>query len=44
MVLNVANRIGCGYVLPSSAVDRGFKPQSGPTKDYKFKIGICTQH
>jgi hypothetical protein len=26
-------------VLSSSAVDRGFKPQSGKTKDYK--IGIC---
>ena len=26
-------------VLASSAVDRGFKPQSGQTKDYK--IGIC---
>ena len=26
-------------VLASSAVDRGFKPWSGQTKDYK--IGIC---
>ena len=26
-------------VLASSAVDRGFEPRSGPTKDYK--IGIC---
>ncbi len=26
-------------VLVSSAVDRGFKPQSGQTKNYK--IGIC---
>ena len=26
-------------VLSSSAVDRGFEPQSGQTKDYK--IGIC---
>jgi hypothetical protein len=26
-------------VLTSSAVDRGFEPQSGQTKDYK--IGIC---
>jgi hypothetical protein len=26
-------------VLASSAVDRGFKPQSGQTKDYE--IGIC---
>ena len=26
-------------VLPSSAVDCGFEPQSGQTKDYK--IGIC---
>ena len=26
-------------VLPSSAVDRGFEPRSGQTKDYK--IGIC---
>ena len=36
------NRI-CGVmasVLDSSAVDRGFEPQSGQTKDYK-EIGIC---
>jgi hypothetical protein len=26
-------------VLASCAVDRGFEPQSGQTKD--FKIGIC---
>ena len=26
-------------VLDSSAVDRGFEPRSGQTKD--FKIGIC---
>ena len=26
-------------VLASSAVDRGFRPRSGQTKDYK--IGIC---
>jgi hypothetical protein len=26
-------------VLTSSVVDRGFKPRSGQTKDYK--IGIC---
>ena len=26
-------------VFASSAVDHGFKPQSGPTKEYKF--GIC---
>ena len=26
-------------VLASSAVDRGFEPRSGKTKDYK--IGIC---
>jgi hypothetical protein len=26
-------------MLASSAADRGFKPQSGQTKDYK--IGIC---
>ena len=27
-------------VLASSAVDRGFEPRSGQTKDYK--IGICS--
>jgi len=29
----------CFYLLASSAVDRGFEPRSGPTKDYE--IGIC---
>jgi hypothetical protein len=35
------NRIGGVIisVLTSSAVDRGFEPRSGQTKDYK--IGIC---
>ena len=35
------NRIGglIISVLASSAVDRGFEPRSGQTKDYK--IGIC---
>jgi hypothetical protein len=35
------NRIGgiMVSVLTSSAVDRGFEPRSGQTKDYK--IGIC---
>ena len=35
------NRIGgvMVSVLASSAVDRGFDPRSGQTKDYKF--GIC---
>jgi hypothetical protein len=35
------NRIGgvIVVVLASSAVDRGFEPQSGQTKNYK--IGIC---
>ena len=35
------NRIGdvMVSVLASSAVDRGFEPRSGQTKDYK--IGIC---
>ena len=35
------NRIGIVMVsvLVSSAVDRGFDPRSGQTKDYK--IGIC---
>jgi hypothetical protein len=35
------NRIGgvMVSVLASSAVDRGFEPWSGQTKDYK--IGIC---
>jgi hypothetical protein len=37
----IFNRIGGVMVsmLASSAVDRGFKPRSGQTKDYK--IGIC---
>ena len=37
----LANRIGgvMVRVLASSAVDRGFEPRSGQTKDYK--IGIC---
>jgi len=35
------NRVGdvIVSVLASSAVDRGFEPQSGQTNDYK--IGIC---
>ena len=35
------NRIGgiMVSVIASSAVDRGFEPRSGQTKDYK--IGIC---
>ena len=28
-------------MLASSAVDRGFKPQSGKTKDYIYIYGIC---
>ena len=38
---NFSNRIGgvMVSVLASSAVDRGFEPQSGQTKNYK--IGIC---
>jgi hypothetical protein len=46
---NQKHRIGAVMVsvLTSSAVDRGFEPRSGQTKDYK--IGICssplsTQH
>ena len=37
----ILNRIGgvMVSVLTSSAVDRGFEPRSGQTKDYK--IGIC---
>ena len=37
----IVNRIGdvVVSVLTSSAVDRGFEPQSGQTKDYK--IDIC---
>ena len=40
-ILVVLNRIGGVMisVLASSAVDRGFEPRSGQTKDYK--IGIC---
>jgi hypothetical protein len=39
--INQNHRIGgvMVCVLASSAVDRGFEPQSGQTKDYK--IGIC---
>ena len=39
--INQKHRIGgvMVSVLASSAVDRGFEPQSGQTKDYK--IGIC---
>jgi hypothetical protein len=39
--INQKHRIGgvMVCVLASSAVDRGFEPQSGQTKDYK--IGIC---
>ena len=37
----ILNHIGCIMVnmLPKSAVDRGFEPRSGQTKDYR--IGIC---
>ena len=28
------------YVMASGAVDRGFKPRSGLTKDYE--IGVCS--
>ena len=37
------NRIGgvMVSVLASSAVDRGFEPRSGHTKDRGYKIGIC---
>ena len=40
-ILIISNRIGCVMVsmLASSAVDRGFEPRSGQTKDYK--LGIC---
>jgi hypothetical protein len=40
-VLNSGNRIGGVMVslLVSSAVDHGFEPRSGQTKDYQ--IGIC---
>ena len=39
--INQKHRIGGVMVsmLASSAVDRGFEPRSGQTKDYK--IGIC---
>ena len=39
--INQKHRIGAVMVsvLASSAVDRGFEPQSGQTKDYK--IDIC---
>ena len=39
--INKKHRIGgvMVSVLASSAVDRGFEPRSGQTKDYK--IGIC---
>ena len=39
--INQKHRIGgvMVNVLASSAVDRGFEPRSGQTKDYK--IGIC---
>jgi hypothetical protein len=38
---NLRNRVGVAMVSvgTSSAVDRGFEPQSGETKDYKS--GIC---
>jgi hypothetical protein len=38
---NIQNRIGVIMVsmIASSAVDRGFKPQTGQTKDYE--ISIC---
>ena len=36
-ILIISNRVGC--MLASSAVDRGFEPRSGQTKDYK--LGIC---
>ena len=38
---NFRNRVGVAMVSvgTSSAVDRGFEPQSGETKDYKS--GIC---
>ena len=41
MASNERNRIGgvIVSVLTSSAVDRGFEPLSGQTKDHK--IGIC---
>ena len=41
MFLGACNCIGgvIVIVLPSSAVDRGFKPRSGQTTDYE--IGSC---
>jgi hypothetical protein len=41
VVCAIRNRIGGAMVsmLSSSAVDRGFEPRSGRTKEYK--IGIC---
>ena len=41
MLVNRDNRIGgvMVSVLASSAVDLGFEPRSGQTKDYN--IGIC---
>ena len=40
---NISQKHGIGgemvSVLASSAVDRGFEPPSGQTKDYK--VGIC---
>ena len=41
MVNKLTNHIGgvLFSMLASSAVDRGFEPRSGQTKDYK--IGIC---
>ena len=40
-LIQVLNRIGgiMVSVVASSAIDRGFEPQSGLTKD--FEIGIC---
>ena len=37
------NRIGVVMigVLISSAIDRGFEPRSGQTKDYKIDICCC---
>ena len=41
MKTNILNRIGGVMVsmLASNAVDSGFEPQSGQTKDYE--IGMC---
>ena len=43
------NRIGCVkvFMLASSAVDRGFEPRSGQTKDYNLVCvasPLITQH